>query len=205
MVKAKKKGEKNPCKGIPKSFHRHIQKKKDWEGKRDPSLPFDGYNVFMQKHIIPTWRAQTDGERRKWFSKVCRDAGSNGVLKPRKGSKKTKKTTKKTKRKSVMETSIPRGNAGRGWFKNHCGDLAYDALKEKKKTYANRSFAEENCPDKDMIKDFDKYMKSRNKRFRKGLKYVKAGGCGCELCRNKLGGCACSKGWGECSNYLPSW
>ena len=216
MPRGMKKGDPNPCAGIPRSFHRKIQKQKNWESyaTKHSNKTASGYGAFMRDKIAPAWRKLSEKEKLSYIGKKWQEGGSlrskksKGITK--KKSSKSKKKSSKSKRKSVTETRIPRGNASSTWFKNNCGDLSYDALKEKKKTYANKAFAEEHCPDE--VSDFDKYVKARNKRFRKGtLKYVKPGGsygditlggCGCALCRNKLGGCACSKGMGQCSKYV---
>jgi hypothetical protein len=190
MGKTKKKGEPKPCAGIPRAFHKAIQKSKGWEKKRDPSKPVDGYGQFMKKFIAPAWRALSVAERLKWAGKVCKDKGYTGKL-------------SKTTQKGVKRTRIPIGHVGQTFVKNNCGPAEYNLMVKNKKKSAARGYIDDHCDEK-ALKRFDAQIKAKKKRAARGeLKFT--GGCGCALCRNKLGGCACSMGMGECASYLPSY
>lgn len=188
MTKVKKEKERNPCKGIPKRFHQLMQTRHKWEQQKNPDLPFGGYNLFMQNIVFPAWRNLTDAQRRGYFLAECK---ADGKLKPSKGVRKPKGAPRQPRRKLAVNY------AGRTWAKNNCPPELYDLMVKNNYAGVGRNSIVNRCPDG--LKKFDSYIKYKKKKA--GM----VGGCGCELCRNKLGGCACSKGWGECSNYVPSW
>lgn len=141
------------------------------------------------------WQALSEAQRKKYYMGTCwkKDGKLRDAYKPvRKNSGVTKTKSKKKTERKKKRAKIPIGHVGTRWIRKNCSPAEADALEAKGIRSANMTFVDDHCSSKS-LKQAREYVKKKKRDFaRRPLKSL--GGCGCEACRRRLGGCACMSG-----------